>query len=94
MYIFAMSRLNGPLEITAQSFNKTEVRPPTWTFNNMGFLLFEPLCCSFIPVLWLFVVVLLLSFRPPTDALTFCCRISSYSLQFIGPLDDCKPSRP
>lgn len=59
MYIFAMSRLNGPLEITALYFNKTEVKSPTWSFNNMGFLLFEPLCCSFIPVLWIFVVVLL-----------------------------------
>lgn len=85
MYIFAMSRMNGPFEIIAQSFNKPEVRPQTWSFNNMGFLLFESLCCSFIPVLWIFVVVLLLSFGPPTDTLTFCCWVSTYSLEFIGP---------
>lgn len=47
MDIFAMSRLNGPLEITEKRFNKTEVGPLTWSFNNMGFLLFEALCCSF-----------------------------------------------
>lgn len=87
MYAFAMSRLNGLLEITAQQrFSKTEVGPPTWSSDDMGFLLFEPLCCSFIPVLWIFVVVLLLSAGPPTDALTFCCGVSSYGLEFIGPL--------
>lgn len=85
MYIFAMSRLSGPLEITAQHFNKTEVRPPIWSFNNMRF------SAVWTTLLFIYSCALdlcrcpSLSFRPPTDVLTFCCRISSYSLEFIGP---------
>lgn len=60
MYIFAMSRLNGLLEITAQHFNKTEVRPPTWSFIlQYGISAVWSTLLFIYPVLWIFVVVLL-----------------------------------